>query len=350
MSGSGLAGVSAGNAAGTESLGGDTSGAGRAGAPPAEAGGTSSGTAPTAGSETGGTPSQGGEGGEALTGTAGVDTAAGASGEAGGPPALPDECPDDPDKRSPGTCGCGVPDVATATLADCGALVSKLVHRYDFEGTGTAVIDRVSRADGTARGATLSKLDGKGVVLLGGGTGGAFIDLPNGVLSVLTNASLESWVTWGGGSAWQRIFDIGDTTATSPENNPALGKSYLFATAQTSDGHVAAGFSTSGFEQQLLVEGVAPLAQSLSQIVVVADASADKVVLYVNGVKASESPWPQALSEVNDVNVWLGRSQFNGDPELSAVFHEFRVYKAALSEAEVAASFEGGPDPIFLAH
>jgi hypothetical protein len=327
----------------------------------AEASGAVVGHGSEAGAGTGGgMGGVGGGGGAAGIGSgAGARPSAGAAGSApiepsggeGGATGAVDECPEDPDKLAPGDCGCGVPDAPSAAHADCTTLESLLSHRYDFEGTGTTVTDRVGVAHGTiARGATLSKLAGKGVVLLGGGTGGAYVDLPNHLLSALKNATVEAWVTWGGGDGWQRIFDFGDSTATSPENNPDKGKSYLFLTPYASTGVALAGYSLAGnsADAEVRVSSDAPLAQSLRHVAVVADDDGDKLVLYVNGVLASEQAWTASLSAINDVNVWLGRSQFNGDPELSAVFHEFRIYSAALNAEQIAASFNGGPDPAFL--
>jgi hypothetical protein len=68
----------------------------------------------------------------------------------------------------------------------------------------------------------------------------------------------------------------------------------------------------------------------------------------MDGVLVGKQAWTGALSSINDVNVWLGRSQYNGDAELTATYHDFRVYGAALSPQEVATAFKGGPDPVFL--
>lgn len=306
-------------------------------------GGTASATAGTSAGEAPG--SSAGSGGEPIV-------EPGGDGGEGGAPTEADECPDDPGKLAPGDCGCGVPDAPGATLADCQTLESLLAHRYDFEGTGTEVMDRVGVAHGTiAGGATLSTLDGKGVVQLAGGSGGSYVDLPNGLISVLTSATLEAWVTWGGGGSWQRVFDFGDSSAAKPENNPANGETYLYFTPQSNGGVALAGFSLAGNSvgQEVQVLATASLPQTLSQVVVVADSTADKLILYINGAKASEQPWSDELAGINDVNVWLGRSQYIGDVALKAVFHDFRIYDSALSAPQVATAFVAGPDPEFLA-
>ena len=52
---------------------------------------------------------------------------------------------------------------------------------------------------------------------------------------------------------------------------------------------------------------------------------------------------PVKLSTINDVNNWLGRSQW-GDPMFQGAFNEFRVYNNALNPIEVAASYYSGAD------
>jgi hypothetical protein len=273
------------------------------------------------------------------------------SGGEGGMPSVNDECPDDPDKLTPGECGCGIPDAEMPTHADCHTIEALLVHRYDFEGSGTTVKDRVGTAHGLiARGATLSKLNGEGVALLGGGEIGPYVDLPNGLISSLHNVTIESWVTWGGGNSWQRIFDFGDSTNATPENNPADGKTYLFATPKSAYGGAMVGYSASGLAQEIRVKASAAVQQALTQIVVVADDDADQLVLYINGAKSAEASWTGTLAAINDVNTWLGRSQYINDPELNAVFHEFRIYAGTLTAAQVTSTFHGGTDPAFLAY
>jgi hypothetical protein len=327
------------------STGGETAGTAAitSGSDSGATGGVASSTAGTSAGEA--TADSAGSGGEPV-----VDP--GGGGGEGGAASAADECPDDPDKLAPGDCGCGVPDAPGATLADCQTLESLLAHRYDFEGTGTAVMDRVGEAHGTvAGGATLSTLDGKGVVQLAGGSGGSYVDLPNGLISALTNATLEAWVTWGGGGSWQRVFDFGDSSAAKPENNPANGASYLYFTPQSNGGVALAGFSLAGNSvgQELQVLATASLPQTLSQVIVIADSTADKLTLYINGAKTSEQPWTDELAGINDVNVWLGRSQYVGDVALKAVFHDFRIYDSALSGPQVASAFAAGTDPEFLA-
>jgi len=312
---------------------------------------------------------------ESLSGSAGAGTPGGSSTTSGGAPAASGSSSSlggaasgsgsggvEPGSGSGGTesgsgsggaaAGGGQGGMPTA-CADCAALKSALVHRYDFEGTGTAVKDRVGNAHGTVQGATLSVVNGKGAVVLSGGATGPYVDLPNGLLSSLANATLEAWVTWGGGKAWQRIFDFGDSTDPMPENNPAGGKSYLFLTPTTDAGSGAVmrvAYSLNGGldANETRVSGTVALPQTLAQVAVVVDTKSKELRLYLNGVSVGSQTFTGALADVHDVNAWLGRSQYDADPELTGTFHDFRVYGAALSASQIAASFAGGPDPAFL--
>jgi Concanavalin A-like lectin/glucanases superfamily len=314
---------------------------------------SSAGAAGTGG-VTAGTSSGGSAGSGGAAGSGGSAGSAAGSGGSGGS-TVKDDCPNDPAKTAPGTCGCGFPDADTAQLASCTGLKTALAHRYDFEGTGTVVTDRVGTSHGSVEGgASLSQVGGKGAVVLAGGAAGSYVDLPNGLVSALTNATLEAWVTWGGGAAWQRIFDFGDSTNATPEDNPANGKSYLFVTPTTdagATGVMRAVYSLSGgaAAAETRVNASVALAQVLTQVALVVDSAGGKLILYMDGKSVGEQAFAGDLGSINDVNCWLGRSQYNADPEMTGTFHDFRIYDAALSPLQIATSFAGGADPAFLA-
>ncbi len=91
-----------------------------------------------------------------------------------------------------------------------------LRNRYSFnEPPGsTVVIDSVSGSNGVARvlsttGGAVPTFDGNQVTL--DGVGG-YIDLPNGLVSGLTNVTFEMWVTWTSGGIWTRLLDFGNNS------------------------------------------------------------------------------------------------------------------------------------------
>ena len=73
------------------------------------------------------------------------------------------------------------------------------------------LLDSVGGANGTVVGVGAS-LTGSELVLPGGPSADApYADLPNGIISSLTDASVEAWVTIDGAQNWGRIFDFGST-------------------------------------------------------------------------------------------------------------------------------------------
>lgn len=262
-----------------------------------------------------------------------------------------DTCPSDPKKTAPGVCGCGIPDADVGTTVGCVALKNALVRRYRFEGSGMSVADSQGGPAGTVSGGSLS---GSGTVVLTGGSGGPYVDLPNGILSGLTDATLEMWVNWdGGGTGWQRIFDFG-TSGT--EDSQGSGKSYLFltpaipGTTAHPDGVMNLAFSTNGNANETKVQSsTRPLPNGVTvHIAVVVDDTHDTLSLYINTTLEGTTTFTGHLSGITDVNDWLGHSQFSQDDDLAATFYEFRVYEAALTPAQLNFSLTQGTDPAYL--
>jgi hypothetical protein len=52
--------------------------------------------------------------------------------------------------------------------------------------------------------------------------------------------------------------------------------------------------------------------------------------------------WP--LSSIDDVNEWIGRSQWANDHTFNGDVDEFRIYDQALTPCAIATLFESGPN------
>src|SRR5690348_3836614 len=88
-----------------------------------------------------------------------------------------------------------------------------LIHRYSFT---TDASDSVGTANGTnlvntaQHPAALPVVYTNGQVVMDGS--GGYVQLPGGLVSSLTNLSIEVWATWSGvGGDWERFFDFGNT-------------------------------------------------------------------------------------------------------------------------------------------
>jgi hypothetical protein len=285
-------------------------------------------------SETGGEPSTGGSpsetGGESAQagGTGGEPDApnAGAAGES-----VPDECPDDPAKTAPGLCGCSMAET------DC------LAHRYRFNGTDTDVaMDWIDDAGGDIVNTTAS--DGS-VTLSGRAMSAEYVRFPANILSTLTDATLELWVTWTTQGASQKLLDFGDSTTYMGNTTR---NTYLYICPQAGGtGSLRAAFSVGAASGAVLAE--APQALPLDEmayIAVVIDDSASRMTLYLNGESQDTVSLSGSLSELNDVNNWLGRSLTSADPYFAGSIHEFRIYQVARTDAQIAESYEVGPDEL----
>lgn len=260
---------------------------------------------------TGGDPEGGGEGGEA--GGAGTGGEAGSSGAG---------CV--PGERPP---------------------AGSLLHRYSFDGTGTVVTDSISGADGALVGGAL--LDGTGILSLNG-TAGQYVDLPNGLVSSLTDLTVVTWVTWTGGAGYQRIFDFG--ISNLGEVIGGSGRSYFAVIPLT-------GFengNAQGLGAEIKLPGVPSLQLAstesmrdrLAQIGFVFQGG-QRVALYLDGNLLAESPTTIQLSDIDDRNNWLGQSQWQKDPPFRGRYDEFRIYDVALTRCQLATLLvHGALDPV----
>jgi Concanavalin A-like lectin/glucanases superfamily len=267
-----------------------------------------------------------------------------------------DGCPRDPTRGQPGPCGCGFPDNTPLCL----------VHRYTFDdapaadagatdaGAGTTVVsDSISHADGTAVNVTLT---GTGSVTLAGGTTGQYIRLPSGIISSIgDNATFEAFVSWPGvGGVWQRIFDFG--TNTGGAGMQGTGTSFLFLTPLGGPGVLLASFLTPGAAvTETDSNGVFPTGTMIHEVAIVltspvgdagaaGDAGGATMSLYLDGTLKVRIPANSKLSLLQDVNNWLGRSQFTADPALAATYYDFRIYSMARTDPQIMTSATMGPN------
>ena len=226
-------------------------------------------------------------------------------------------------------------------------LETALIHRYSFDGDGTQVLDSKGAAHGQVMGATLA---GDGTLPLLGERSAQYVDLPNGLISGLTDATFEAWLTWQGGGAWQRIFDFGNSS--SGEDVPgSTGTSYLFLTTSWTDTTytlppaLRAAFSTNGVDDEELCQGVSPFPIGTpTHVALVVDQAGQTMSLYRDGAHEVTCSLTRPLSLIEDVNNWLGHSNYVADEDLAGTYDEFRIYGAALTADELADSAAAGPD------
>jgi hypothetical protein len=216
--------------------------------------------------------------------------------------------------------------VAAATLSPT---LGSLVHRYQFsEAGGTNTADSVG---GPVWNGTLPNggaFSGSGRLTLSAAAA-QYVSLPAGIVGGLSNFTAMAWVNLTTVSNWSRIFDFGNSTTVA-----------MYLTAQnptTTNLYFAITTNSENTEQPVF--GDFPLsAGNWHQVALTLNGSTG--TLYLDGVAVGAT---NALT-LNPVilgpttNNYLGKSQWATDPYFNGQFQEFRIYNAALSPAEVAAT------------
>ena len=225
------------------------------------------------------------------------------------------------------------PNSAPVTATTQSPTVGSLVHRYSFSESGGATIADV--VGGPIWNGTLPS----GGVLAGGTLSLAsslhqYGTLPAGIVSSLSNITVMAWLNLASLSDWSRIFEFGSGFTTN-----------MYLTARSGlTGNLQFGITTNGSGAEMQIGSGASLTAGAGHQVAVTLA-AGRGVLYLDGVavgtNANLTLTPASLG-MTGVN-YLGKSQYSV-PSLNGALDEFRIYQAALSAAEIAATAALGPD------
>jgi hypothetical protein len=242
----------------------------------------------------------------------------------------------------------GAPDAVGGTPSDClegdEPPVGSLLHRYSFDGTGTTVSDSIGTANGNLVGG--ATLDGSGILSLPGNRDGQpdqYLNLPNGLISPLSEVTIVAWTTWLGGAGYQRVFDFGISDVG--EGQGASGKSYVAVMPST-------GFANgTGLGAEVAAPGSATLQLPSPEMmndraaqVAFAFKSGVSLELFLDGKSLIQSFTSLELSAIKDVNNWVGESQWSKDHAYHGTFDEFRIYDAALTACQLRTLYDRGPD------
>jgi len=257
-----------------------------------------------------------------------------------------------------GTAGMGLAGAPTSCDPLDIAPAGSLRHRYSFDGTGVGpgllIKDLVGTADGQVKEAPPPPapapacpaephpmLDGTGQLLLDGCKG--YVDLPNNLLQALTEVTIVTWQKWKGGAAFERYFDFG--VGVAEDDSTGQGSSYL----------AVATYGLNQTKLQLLtrqgpsaneesIRSFADMNDQLEHQVAAVFVSNSFAELYRDGVSLGRVAISWPLSSINDVNEWIGRSQWANDHTFNGNLNEFRIYDRALTSCAIQALNDGGPD------
>jgi hypothetical protein len=242
----------------------------------------------------------------------------------------------------------------TAAFGVCAALLAMqlslsaqtLVNRYSFHETddgqgnvGATIHDSVGKADGTLpQGGAFS--GGQLALTVAGGD--QFVNLPPGILSNYTAVSIEAWVTSDVNLPWaSMLYSFGNTDANG------LGEDYIFGSLSRQYACIS-GVDPGYNGEQGTSQGPA-LDNAPVHFTAVYDPPAGYVALYTNGVLQSiNQNVTTPLSAVQDVESYIGRSPYSGDPYGDYTLSEFRIWNGALNAFQVAGSDVAGPSTVGL--
>jgi hypothetical protein len=151
-----------------------------------------------------------------------------------------------------------------------------------------------------------------------------YVGLPAGIGALRTFAA---WVKWGGGNAWQRIFDFGAGT-----------NGYAMLTAKANNGALRFEITPNGAGERrdLDVPGALPT-NVWTHVAVTLDGR--QAVMYVNGQAVAVNPTVNLLpSDVAGAVNNFGRSQFAADPYFNGQLDSVQIASQSLPIEQITAA------------
>lgn len=269
---------------------------------------------------------------------------------------------------NPDTDGDSIADSSDPAPLTGAAQNRVMAHRWIFDdlpvggvADGTPVLDVIGGAatNGFIRGSGASA-NGTSVLLPGGANNetSPYVDLPNGIISSRNRLTAVTWMTIDAATNWSRVFDFGASNGIEVPAAGGIGNGteYMFLSAGRGTDINLQRFALkedllgeSFYDWTLSDRGLTiPGAGTEIFFAVTVDSStgiASLSSLYRDGVWIMQNAQlTYTLSQINDVNNWLGRSQYAGDPTLTGSFNEFRLYDGILNRNEIRRLYAGGPD------
>jgi hypothetical protein len=230
---------------------------------------------------------------------------------------------------------------------------AELIHRYSFTAD---VSDSIGSAhgmpaqlheDGSPIGNPVVFQDGQAML---DGTAG-YIDLPNGLVSGLSDMTIEAWVTWHGGGDWARILDFGTSNLGEDVDGslrPTQGFRYLVWTPQAGDsGRMMFSItdqSNAPGEERPRLHDTLPF-EIATEVHVAVTYGPSGARLFRNGQEVAAGLAEIPLHAIEDVNVWLGRANWP-DPLFVGSFNEVRIHNSLRTSQELRTSTLAGPDTV----
>ena len=152
-----------------------------------------------------------------------------------------------------------------------------------------------------------------------------YVELPEGLVSELSDFTIATWVRLETAPTFSRIFDFGDDRGFS-----------LFLTPSNRQGKLCFNTNTVYYYNKQVVEAPEPLPTG-RWVHVAVTLTGREAVLYVDGKPVANNPqidFPPFRLGYTRQN-WIGRSQY-ADPYLPGLVDDFRLYDGALTADQIA--------------
>ena len=162
---------------------------------------------------------------------------------------------------------------------------------------------------------------------------GAYVALPDDLLVDVSDFTLASWVFWNGAQTWARLFDFGTGfhrymmfTPRAQLRNGWAGMRFAMTANGPGDG-----------PPEQIIDAPTEL-PSKRWVHVAVTLSGSTGTIYVDGTPVStntamfQAPFRLGSTAQN----WLGKSQYSADATFHGLIDDFRIYRGALSAAQIA--------------
>lgn len=238
---------------------------------------------------------------------------------------------------------------------------AKLVHRWSFNGN---LEDSIGGSHATIIdvGANDVSQTAQGVTLAGGDRAASdYVSLGSNLVGGQKNpVTIELWATQNEVQNWSRIFSFGSSATealmmtwsqgTNPNQDLVQYRDQATSSSTNTNAPYALG------TKYHIVMTLTPAIHTAGAI-----SSGTRVTWYRAAFAGTGSThvtplWTQrgtfdtanVLANLNDVNLWLGRSEASADATASATYDEVRIWDGALTETERSVAQAAGPDATSL--
>ena len=226
-------------------------------------------------------------------------------------------------------------------LGEATLQAQQLTHRWSFTDLNDSVGTAHAALNGTA------SISGGQLLIPGGAVRTNYASLPIGpTIASSESLTVEAWFTSTTNQNWAKVWMFG----TQAANEAATGFIDFTPFTGIAANPPSIGFKAPAGAQATTRGGTNPAALGTgTQILATAvfDDAANEMRLYLNGTLADTEVWTGTISQLGSTTQnFLGAPVFYNDPCFNGSINEVRIWKGAMSAAQVSANSAAGPDTI----